>query len=742
MYQTDNREFRIFISSTFRDMHDERDMLNQKIFPEIRKICWERGVNFSPVDLRWGINSDETERDEVLRICLDEVENSQPFFIGILGQRYGWVPEQGQSGLSIEEQSNLYSGIVSEALLEERSVTEMEIRFGMMKVKNRKAMDAFFYFKKEDISTMDEPVASQAKLAQLKDHIRSWAISTDNTEHLFDGYSSLESLGNRIRADLLKIIDNRWPKNQTPSAIEREQSKHLGFAQSRRQDYIEDEVSIAWLDSHLDHLPDSSNRSLVICGPSGIGKSALLAEWGHRTRKRRPNVLVFEHYLQANSHTSTTKLISRLLDSMNSPNGEAERAQQLGKLESYMRKQLQAYQQPVVLILDLNGSTSYSCFSNLPENVLVITTKTYCTDGVTLEIPLLDDSRRKQLIDKFSKRYRKHLEPRQIARINAAPQTRNPLFLKTLLDEMRLFGRLEAHTAIGVSDEISALLENYLNSDNLVDLFERVIAYRESSLGRRLVEQVLSLIRISLMGLTEDELYGLLSRQGVAYSPRDIIEVLRLFDPQLSYSGVDGGAYHFIHDAMDTAVWNRYKLAAVKGQRFKLHTLLADYFYDIPDKFVSVRFKEAVPYHLVESKQFQRLDHYSAALHAIHPAACYTDGDYLIGHLRRISDISHSRFLASIRDSITAIMAEWDQQDNLKTVFELNKQLYFTNNLNPIDGRDELLESLAVIIKKKGLEGFARYVEAVLPETSTLFFFYSTIDRLLRYLPEDPHNNR
>ncbi|MBA6352717.1 DUF4062 domain-containing protein [Colwellia sp. BRX9-1] len=736
----DNREFRIFISSTFRDMHDERDMLNQKVFPEIRKICWERGVNFSPVDLRWGINSEETERGEILRICLDEVENSQPFFIGILGQRYGWIPDQGQSGLNIDEQSNLYYGIVSEALLEERSVTEMEIRYGMLKVKNRKAIDAFFYFKEEDLSPIDEPVASQAKLAQLKDHIRSWAITTDNVTHLLDGYCSLELLGRRVRADLLKIIENRWPENQTPSAIERERSKHLGFAQSRRQDYIADESSIAWIDSHLDHLAYHSDRSLVIWGPSGIGKSALLAEWVDRTRKRRTDVLIFEHYLQANSHISTPELLGRLLDSMNVSKNEAESAQQLGNLENYMRERLQAYNKPVVLVLDFNGNNSYGCFTNLPENVLVITTKTYVTDGVTLEVPLLDDNRRKQLIDKFSKRYRKQLDAQQIALINAAPQTRNPLFLKTLLDEIRLFGRLEARTPQGVSNEITALLENYLNSDSLVDLFERVIAYRENSLGLGLVEQVLSLIRVSLMGLTEDELYGLLIQQGLGCTPRDIIEVLRLFDPQLSYSGVDGGAYHFIHDAMDAAVWNRYKLAAVTGRRLELHALLADYFYNVPDKLLSARLRESVPYYLVESKQWQNLDDYSAVHHAAYPPTCYTDGDYLIGNLRRITNISHSKFLSSVRDSITVIMAEWDQENNIKTLFELNKQLYFTNKLKPIDGRDELFESLAVIIKEKGLDSYARYIQGVLPETSTVFYFVTTIERLLSCAPEECHN--
>ena len=48
-----DREIRVFISSPFRDMQDERDLIVKKIIPKIRKICIERDLGFSYVDLRW-----------------------------------------------------------------------------------------------------------------------------------------------------------------------------------------------------------------------------------------------------------------------------------------------------------------------------------------------------------------------------------------------------------------------------------------------------------------------------------------------------------------------------------------------------------------------------------------------------------------------------------------------------------------------------------------------------------------
>ncbi|MFQ5645175.1 MAG: DUF4062 domain-containing protein, partial [Thiogranum sp.] len=48
----DDRNIRIFISSTFRDMHAEREELVKYTFPELRRRSRERGVDLLDVDLR------------------------------------------------------------------------------------------------------------------------------------------------------------------------------------------------------------------------------------------------------------------------------------------------------------------------------------------------------------------------------------------------------------------------------------------------------------------------------------------------------------------------------------------------------------------------------------------------------------------------------------------------------------------------------------------------------------------
>jgi hypothetical protein len=81
----DWRTIRVFVSSTFRDMQAERDVLMKFVFPKIRRLCAERGVTFTEVDLRWGITQEQAERGEVLPICLAEIERCRPYFIGIDG---------------------------------------------------------------------------------------------------------------------------------------------------------------------------------------------------------------------------------------------------------------------------------------------------------------------------------------------------------------------------------------------------------------------------------------------------------------------------------------------------------------------------------------------------------------------------------------------------------------------------------------------------------------------------------
>src|SRR4051794_27822332 len=167
------RRIKVFVSSTFRDMQAEREELIKRVFPQVRRMCEERGVGWSEVDLRWGVTDEQKAEGDVLPICLAEIDRSRPYFIGLLGQRYGWIPDELPAELA--QQLGWLSSVA------DRSVTELEVLHGVL---NDPAATGRALFYLRDPAWVDalqpserdfylEPdSASAAKLEALKERIR------------------------------------------------------------------------------------------------------------------------------------------------------------------------------------------------------------------------------------------------------------------------------------------------------------------------------------------------------------------------------------------------------------------------------------------------------------------------------------------------------------------------------------------------------------------------------------------
>jgi hypothetical protein len=115
---------RVFISSTFRDMHAERDYLVKRVFPAMRERLEEHRIHLIDIDLRWGVTQEQADNDQALDLCLDLIDECRPFFIGILGERYGWVPRQFS-----EQAASKYGWVQHHT---GKSITELEIHHGVL----------------------------------------------------------------------------------------------------------------------------------------------------------------------------------------------------------------------------------------------------------------------------------------------------------------------------------------------------------------------------------------------------------------------------------------------------------------------------------------------------------------------------------------------------------------------------------------------------------------------------------
>src|SRR5438067_10474208 len=92
-----DRTFRLFVSSTFGDFAAERNVLQQRVFGNLRALGASRGFRLQVIDLRWGVSEQAGREHDTMAVCLGEMARAKasglkPFVLTMLGDRYGWRP--------------------------------------------------------------------------------------------------------------------------------------------------------------------------------------------------------------------------------------------------------------------------------------------------------------------------------------------------------------------------------------------------------------------------------------------------------------------------------------------------------------------------------------------------------------------------------------------------------------------------------------------------------------------------
>eukprot|EP00057_Strongylocentrotus_purpuratus_P006352 XP_011660826.1 PREDICTED: NACHT and WD repeat domain-containing protein 1-like [Strongylocentrotus purpuratus] len=95
--EQESNTVRIFLSSTFTDMKEERNKLTREVFPELSRYCHEKRLEFEVVDMRWGVRDSATAVHLTSFLCLNEIDRCKrmsqgPYFVGFLGDKYGFRP--------------------------------------------------------------------------------------------------------------------------------------------------------------------------------------------------------------------------------------------------------------------------------------------------------------------------------------------------------------------------------------------------------------------------------------------------------------------------------------------------------------------------------------------------------------------------------------------------------------------------------------------------------------------------
>ena len=257
---------RVFLSSTFADMDKERSYFNEVLVPKLNRICAERGVSFFSVDLRWGITEEDQVDGKVLPICLSEIDKCRPYFIGILGNRYGSILETVP-----EKISSTIPWLVGK---EGHSITELEMLYAVLEHNDEQTLsNCAFYFRSDDLTDQlyghlksENPIAVE-NLKKLKQTI------DEDPDTLCSRYNSIEEFGSFVMRDILNWLDRHFPESEDIDAIRSEWYN---------SEILRNHAPNSELNSFLDSYISESKKPLMIYGDGARGKTASLTAWTPR----------------------------------------------------------------------------------------------------------------------------------------------------------------------------------------------------------------------------------------------------------------------------------------------------------------------------------------------------------------------------------------------------------------------------------------------------------------------------
>jgi len=609
-----DRQIRVFVSSTFTDMKADRDYLVKFIFPQLRMLCEERGVTWTEVDLRWGVTDEEKAEGMVLPIVMAEIDRCYPYFIGLLGERYGQqyndeIPPELAERLPVPGHHS------------EHSLTELEIVYGVLN-SAQLSDHALFYFRdpayanaippKERSAFVSTDQLSREKLTALKERIRQRHRAGRLKYPPRENYANPKALGEQLLADFTDIIKRTYPDRRPPDPLDQEAARQEAYGQSRRSAFTGRGLLLRSLDQRAAH----GLKPAVLTGVSGCGKSALLSEWVSRWRKLHPEDLIIQHFIGSTPDSADwRKLVRRILGELkrhfNIPDEVPAEPSALDTALGEWTVKASGSQR-VVLVLDgLNQLPDENAARQLgwlpvvfPSNFCVIASS---LPGETLDVVrnrnwtietvgTLDVKERLRLIWRFLGLYRKRLNKQRRRRIAAAEQSANPLFLRTVLDELRQFGE---------HDRLSDRIDYYLAARDLPDLFDRILTRWDTDFGHDpeypdLVRRSLCMVACAKYGLLETELLDLLGPKGERLPGRAWAPLYLAAEPALT---VRSGLFNFGHDYLSAAVRRRWLTDAGIVREF--HASLAYHFSNLSE--VTDRKAFELPWQLLQTGDYAHL---------------------------------------------------------------------------------------------------------------------------------------
>ncbi|HKK61454.1 MAG TPA: ATP-binding protein, partial [Bacteroidales bacterium] len=429
---------------------------------------------------------------------------------------------------------------------------------------------------------------------------------------------SFEALGKKIKTQIKQALeiqykerieffkDNNWQSNFSNY----ENDLHDRFVENRTRLFIGRKNLLHILDEHVE---GTSRNILGVYGEPGAGKSALLAQF-YKQLLANDDILLIPHFVGANpastSHYQMLLRFCRILKDVFNITDDIPF--ELNKLIDTFHVFLNMATKKVVIIIDglnqLESNFAAHSLGWLPndfnQNVKIIAstlngkTKEALLGKTALRLDVLPLTKAEQhdIIRGLPSVFAKTLDAQFVNMIskkidsNGKYPAENPLYIKLLIEELRVFGSFE---------KLEELIQKFPASTN--NMFGFLLKRLEDEHGTAIVERLFCLLECSRYGLTMKEIIDLLQSA-------DSSKQFQLIHRQIrDYLHNRGELIDFFHQSFSKAVRVKYfnnQECGISGAGINYHRLLAEYFSHLSS--ISRKIDE-LPYQLFKSQQWEKL---------------------------------------------------------------------------------------------------------------------------------------
>uniref|UniRef100_A0A5F8HJR7 Telomerase associated protein 1 n=1 Tax=Monodelphis domestica TaxID=13616 RepID=A0A5F8HJR7_MONDO len=532
------RSVRIFISSTFRDMHGERDLLLRSVLPALQAQAAPHHISVRGIDLRWGVTEEEIQKDRQLELCLGEVENSQ-LFVGILGSRYGYVPPN--SNLPDHPHFHWVKDYPPG-----RSVTEMEVMQFLNRGSHQQGVSpALIYLRDSSflssvpdgwkIDFASESDEAAERISDLKSYLdKQEGVTCHRYSCAWGGVAAgrpyvkgLEEFGQMVLQHVWELLQRLYV--QPESSLEKTESAQNDDTVQSAFQQLQHPPSPArpsLLKDIVQQLQQRSGSLCLVTGEPGQGKtaflsslvSALQAPFG-ATRSSQ----VFFHFAGARPDQSyILTLLRRLCTYLrhqlqhSKPFPTTYRGL-VWELHTLLPKSAQTLRSGQTLVLVIDGADQLGDQTgrlisdwipkSLPQKVHLVMSMSTSTgladilqcrrDAHVVALRSLEPTARAQLVRQELALYGKRLEETPFNNQRGAAL---PLYLRLATDHLRLFTLFEQ-----MSEQLRTL------PATVPLLLQHVLGVLEQEHEPDILPLALAALQVTRSGLTVDRLHGVIS---------------------------------------------------------------------------------------------------------------------------------------------------------------------------------------------------------------------------------------